>query len=347
MKKMHARILGVTLIEVLLVTAIISAVLYMSMGYMQQKIRQARYDREVAQIQQILNAGLAYYLANGKWPASMNCLQGKGACFAAVYLPPLMQNLFTYPPSPYFVSSTATQFMVIAPILSGANFYADAITMAGMLPSGYATAPSGPTNPCLTTSGSCVLYATVPPPGQDTNNATAVNFAAVYHNGACVPVPPCPPTGGTKMVASIVVAPAGVTGANTAPSGPAGSCNANDQSGCTIDAYPLSSFSAAATPKADISTGSGPYSCKTAFTGAPVAAPCYDDASGTLITGQPGSEYWRVCLSVVTEKGAVVQNDPSPSTNSAWGQLTGNVMAITRCIIPGEENGSGFTVWSQ
>lgn len=340
MKTMHKRMTGVTLIEVLLVTVIISAVLYMSAGYMQQKIRQGRYDRTAGQVQQILDASLAYYLANGKWPTSVACLAGK-TCPVA-YLPNI-QNTMNYPSMNYLIGSTPTKLTVVVFVYTGASSYADATTLAGMLPTGYTT-DMNPAQPCLPTSLSCVVYATEPPPGQNTNNATAVNFSAVYHNGACVPVPACPPTGGTTMVPSIVVAPVGVTGANTAPT-PNANCTSTDQSGCSVDAYPLNSFSASATPLATTDGSasgptSGPYSCQTAYTATPQGAPCYLDTS-TMIPVVAGQQYWRVCLSVVTEKGVVTP------TTSAQGQLTGNVMAITRCIIPGENSGSGFTVWSQ
>src|SRR5580704_3955793 len=62
---------GFTLIEMLLVLVIVSSLIYMLFGYVQQKTMQMRIDRTSLQMQQILNAGLSYYVGNGKWPVSV------------------------------------------------------------------------------------------------------------------------------------------------------------------------------------------------------------------------------------------------------------------------------------
>src|SRR3990167_4197367 len=59
---------GFTLLEMLLVLVIVAALLVIGMNYMQQKATAMRIDRTALQMQQILNAGLAYYVSNGKWP---------------------------------------------------------------------------------------------------------------------------------------------------------------------------------------------------------------------------------------------------------------------------------------
>ncbi|MBV8801362.1 MAG: type II secretion system protein, partial [Gammaproteobacteria bacterium] len=84
--KSQAHISGFTLLEMLLVMAIIAGIMLGIATYSQQRILQLREDRAVLQIQQILNAGLAYYLNNTQWPDSISTnLQGTAT--SAGYLP--------------------------------------------------------------------------------------------------------------------------------------------------------------------------------------------------------------------------------------------------------------------
>jgi len=76
--KRRAKVTGFTLIEMLLVLIIVSMIIYMGLGYLQQRTVQIRMDRTSLQMQQILNAGMAYYIANSTWPANLACLQGVG-----------------------------------------------------------------------------------------------------------------------------------------------------------------------------------------------------------------------------------------------------------------------------
>ena len=354
MKNTRKYMNGVTLIEILLVTVIISAFLMMISSYLQQKFLQMRFERTAANMKQVLSAASAYYIANAQWPpaaANLKCLQGKGLC-PVVYLPTTIRDPFKN--YNYSINSTATQFSVSIVIDPGKpKTYAYAQIIIGKLPSGYAIDQANPATPCSVSSDWCTVIAMVPvPPIKDTNNVKAVNFASVYHNGACVPVPGCVSDGTpNSMVASITVVPTSVTGAPIAPSSPnapTATCNPTTQAGCSIEAYPISSYSAVATPPAktnglNAGPNSGPYTCKTASTGAPVASACYKDydKNGNPIGPPMKGEYWRVCLSIVTSKGAV-----APDENT-WGQLTGTIMAITRCIKPGEDTGSKFNVWSQ
>lgn len=356
MKKMRASMSGVTLIEILLVTVIMGSFLYMVGSFIEQKFLQMKFDRTTANMKQVLSAATAYYVANGQWPPNagdLKCLQGIGASCPVAYLPLTIREPFKG--YNYFITSTAAQFSVLTFIDPGKpKTYGYVLTILGKLPMGYAIDQSDYATPCNIDSDWCTVIATVPvPPIQDTNSAKAVNYASVYHNGACVPVPGCPSDGTpNSMVASIAVIPTSVTGAQKkplAPGAPQPTCNPTTQVGCSIEAFPISSYSAVATPSAkpDGTTSganSGPYSCKTASTATPVPAPCYKDYD---INGNPvgapiaTGEYWRVCLNIVTTAGAV-----APDENT-WGQLTGTVMAITRCIKPGEKTGSKFSVWSQ
>src|SRR5688572_16769733 len=62
---------GFTLIEILLVLVIASALLLMLIGYTTQKADELRRDYAALQMQQILNAALAYYVTKGSWPMAI------------------------------------------------------------------------------------------------------------------------------------------------------------------------------------------------------------------------------------------------------------------------------------
>ena len=64
MKRAH----GFSLFEILLVMVIVGVFIAMGTNYVQQRTIQARIDKSVMDMQQILNAGMSYYVANGKWP---------------------------------------------------------------------------------------------------------------------------------------------------------------------------------------------------------------------------------------------------------------------------------------
>src|SRR3990167_8110665 len=67
---------GFTLLGMLLVLVIVSLLIIISMSYSQQKTEAVRIDKTVADIEQILNASLAFYIENGVWPKHLSCLQG-------------------------------------------------------------------------------------------------------------------------------------------------------------------------------------------------------------------------------------------------------------------------------
>jgi len=325
---------GFTLIEMLLVLIIISIIIYASLGYVQQKALQMRMDRTSVQMQQILNAGLAYYVFNGKWPVQLSDLQGPPP--APTYLPPTITSPWG---SSYQIAATSQLFYVFTPItvVSSKGAYAAASVIAGTLPLAYTSTDNGspPTTPpsssssCTASSTTCNVVASVNIPGQNLNNATAVNFAGLYHHGGCVPVPTCPVdnTSGTSMTPQVMVVPVSVSGVNTTNQ---------------TQAYPINSFTGYATTDAGNVLDNTPLSCKIAGGPAQVATACGIGGSGV-----PSStnQYWRVCLQVVTEQGDVSQTNTGTGT-SAWG---GNVtlMAITRCAINNEASGSDFSIYSR
>jgi prepilin-type N-terminal cleavage/methylation domain-containing protein len=301
---------GFTLIEILLVLVIVGILIFASANYVQQRALQMRMDRTSTQMQQILNAGLAYYVANGAWPANMAALQG-------TYLPPgALRNPWG---NTYDISSTTALFYVYTRVntvsAKGAN--AAATVIAGSLPMAYtsnsAGTPPAAGSACSAADTSCYIVASVNIPGQNLNNARAVNFAGLYKHGACVPVPKCPVDAtGNTMTPQVMIVPSSVSGVNDADTNPQ-------------NIYPISSFTAYAT---------GPSATPPACSGS-TATTC------TPTAGQAADQYWRACLQVITEKGVVTS---SPGAG-AWGQFV-TLMAVTRCSVTNESAGSQFTVFS-
>lgn len=316
---------GFTLIEMLLVMTIISAFIYASIGYIQQRTLALSIDKASAQMQQILNAGLAYYVSNQRWPTDITTLINGG------YLPATTPDPFLSPwsTSKYTLSSTSALLTVSLELpTSLANQSVVGRVLAGKLPlassSTATTVPPcpPPPTPCPAPYNTTTVTASVNIPGQNLNNATAVNFTGIYHNGACVPVPQCPTMpNGTAMVPSISVAPASVSGMNDG----------------STDVYPISSFTAYATGPTVYVNGSGsggPPACSSDNSN---NTACYLSAVGG--TTVPSGNYWRVCLQVVTEKGSVKW--------SAGTAQYATVTALTRCSVPNENAGSSMGVFQQ
>lgn len=325
------RMKGFTLTETLLVLTIISAVLYMGLTYFQQKALQMRIDRTTTQMQQILNAGLSYYVANGRWPVNAgvsvnitttpnNLLQQNGYLPTGVTIrSPWGTNYLIY------TDANGRLFSVYTSVTSGSSGLATAAarTVSGTLPLSYITtaAPPAAIANCAAASPTCFVVGGVNIPGQNLNNATAVNFTGVYRHGGCVPVPTCPvDAGGTTMTPQIQIAPVSVSGLNDPSTGAV---------------YPISSFTAYAR---------GPAANPPACTGATVTPQC--GQAGTLQGPAPASgQYWRACLQVVTQRGNVQTTNTSTSNTAT--DFGGNVslMGITRCAITNETAGSLFTIY--
>lgn len=322
---MQKKQFGFTLIEMLLVIVIVASVLYMGLTYMQQKTQSMRIDRASIQMQQILNAGMSYYVTNGSWPVSLACLQGNTSAGSSCTIPYLPSTMTSPWGTTYVLKNTASNLYVystlgsttLGSIVSAANI------IAGRIPLGYTTTDVSATPPAVNTctvqssgSASCSVVGSVNIPGQNLNNATAVNYAGLYHNGGCVPVPTCPTdASGNQMVPQIMVVPVSLKGVN--------------DSGNSSNVYAISSFTAYATNRSTTPDN------------------CYGGGSSACAAGTGGSidssrQYWRVCVSLTTQKGNVSWN--SGSDNSGQYQT---VMAITRCAINNEAIGSGFSVYTQ
>lgn len=313
---------GFTLVEMMLVMTIISALIYMSIGYVQQRTLALSIDRASAQMQQILNAGLSYYVNNGSWPTSINTLTTGSYLPSTGVVSPWGANA-------YAVSNNGALFTVTLTLPQISNQSAIANVLVGKLPLASTTGttstcpPSPPAPPGCVPTTTLTISASVNIPGQNLNNATAVNMTGIYHNGACVPVPSCPVgPNGVQMTPTIMVAPASVSGMSDPG---------------TTNVYPISSFTAYATPQAawDPAGVSGPAACSSSNN---TNQMCISQVTGPgAVTQLPKGNYWRVCLQVSTEKNSVT-----------WDNTTGQyatVIAITRCSINNENSGSSLSVW--
>lgn len=324
---MRHKIKGFTLVEMLLVMAIISTVIVGILGYTTQKADELRRDRTVMQMEQFLNAGLSYYVSFGSWPLSVANLQTNA------FLPTgTIRNgwgqTFTVGNNSQDVNNPASgSLFSVCTVITGSKVFASATTMAGRLPiasvvdGGSASDPCPRTaqTPCTAASTSCSIVSSVNIPGQNLNNARSINFAGLYHNGACVPAPSCPSISMTPTVMAIPVSVSGMNDAAT-PS----------------NVYPLSSFTAyiTGTSSSDSTPTNMPGGCTT-----DVPADCYESGTQKLPTGK----YWRVCMRIITQKGTVVYD-----TNT---KDAGIILVLTRCVPRDEYTipsvyGSSFTVFS-
>ena len=307
---------GFTLIELLLVMVIISIIVLAGTRYMVQKATSLRIDRTAIQMQYVLNAGLAYYVANGTWPGApggWNLTTGFGWAgpLNGTYLPTNMVDPWFGSGYWYGVNSGGGSppgtFLVLTYVGTSPQQQAIGNIIAAKIPFGQYN------------SGTGYLIAYVNPPGQNLNNATAVNFAGLYHQGGCVPVPLCPNTTASSGVTTspqVFVVPVSVSGVN-------------DPNSSNI--YPISSFTAFAT--AISAVGGTPPAC---YSGDSAAA-CTPINGNAPQSGQ----YWRACLQVVTQRGDVQVTN----TTSSWGQDV-TLAAFTRCAISNEPAGSTFSVYT-
>lgn len=336
MRKMKNRLMqGFTLIEMLLVMVIVSGIIVIAGNYMQQRTLSLRIDRTSGQMQQILNAGLAYYVANGSWPSSLSALQ-------PTYIP----NAFKSPwNSNYQITATGDLLYVSVSLpatMTGVTNIAKSIS--GTLPLSFiaTSIPGGTTAPtavdnCIATG--CHVVAGVNIPSQNLNNASSISYAGFYHSGACVPAGTCP----SNYEVQLMAIPVQVNGFYDAPDASSSPCNPTDTSGCQMNYKPLDGFVAytSNSTATDLSGGSGPPACGESGTPQDCYSEVNSSGSGTEITS---GSYFRVCLGVTTSSGEITPTG-SAATANAWGQLTGTILVLRRCVPTGEDPGSDLTVW--
>jgi general secretion pathway protein G len=347
MKNTKLKQIGFTLLEMLLVLVIMSSILGLLINISTHKVDQLKRDKAALQMQQIMNAALTFYISNGRWPVNNGtCPSGNNqgetlnntqALQTGGYLPAASTN------NPwggaYFLNCNTTNGVNFFTVTTNAVTVANATTLAGSLPIATRVA-AGDTN----FPGGTFVTSQVTVPGQNLNNARSVNFAGVYHSGACVPTPTCPP----GMIPDIVASPMSIAGVTDAPTG----CNNANPPVCSNPvAYPISAFQISVQGPAEATDIDGPPMCD----GSGNLAPCYSDiATGSnawvkLTTGT----YWRVCLRVYTSNGEVIvdstgSNAPGVSSNASsiyWASIMGSVAVQTRCVPNGEAGGSRINVW--
>src|SRR5579883_142971 len=350
--KMRQNKTGFTLVEMMLVLVIVSILIVMGINYTQQQVLTSKIDKTVADMQQILNGALAYYVANGTWPCATATASSPNSCpinYPTTFMPtgtlttnPWGTALTSPVASGYIISDSVSTFYVMVQLPTNmSNLSAVAQIIAGKLPVSYLASDFGPMPPTqisgCTTGKPCYVVSSVNIPAQNLNNAGNVTYAGLYHSGACVPQPSCPvDQQGNTMTPQIMVVPDSVSGVYDAPTG--SNCSSTNLSGCTANVYPISSFTAYATQPSTTTGAVGPVSCD----GKQPVESCSSDSTGNVINDPVFTNlYWRVCLGVVTEKGTITP------ANNQQGQLQGTIMAITRCAPKNEKTGSGFTVWSQ
>jgi type II secretory pathway pseudopilin PulG len=321
------KIIGFTLLEMLLVLVIMSSIILMFLNFTTQKATETQRDLTVMQVDQVLNAGMSYYIGNGAWP--ITCGTSGDTALSSTsplstlqphYIPSALNN------NPYGHGYVLTCSLPNA----GGVFYVftqvdtaiNALIIAGRLPLSYITTLSDATSATPPTQASgcstvppaatcTVVVSSVNVPGQNINNARSTNFAGVYHNGGCVPVPNCP----SNMTPEIFVSVAQIMGTNDATS-----------TGSSPNVYPITNFTAYATG----GTGSGTTPLDCSGSGNPAC-------SGTV----SNTDYWRACVSVGTEDGAVT----SGSGTTSWGQWQ-TLVAFTRCAPTNEPAGSPTSAWT-
>jgi prepilin-type N-terminal cleavage/methylation domain-containing protein len=308
---------GVTLLEMMLVMVIAAAMVSMLIGYVQQKTAEMRRDRVALQMEQILNAGLAYYVNKTTWPVTTapNCPAGTETIN-------ILQTQ-GYLPTGTIVNPWGKTFNITCNAATGTFSVSTDVTktyeaniLAGRVP--------------MASIAGTVVTAMVSIPGQNLNNARAVNFAGMYKSGGCVPAPKCP----MNMKPAIFVIPTSVTGYNDPMTIDPWTGTPN-----AANMYPITSFTAFA-------RGDG--------NGDPTAGAPQDCATKTspnwisCDVAEAGTQYWRVCLAIITEKG-VVYPSASESLPTLHGANMGSILAITRCVPnAGVEtpHGSSFNVFT-
>ncbi len=357
---------GFSLLEMLLVIAIVSSLVVLMLNYTTQKAEEMRRVKTALQVQQILNTSLSFYVNTSYWPIKNATITAPG-CGTTTWTDLTASQLpNNYIPSTLTINSYTQPFMIncsstgVFYVTTTANSTVNAQIIAGKLPIGFVTDATGAAKNPPTQSAACqsatpgsgckVVVSSVVIPGQNLNNARSVNFAGVYYSGSCVPAPTCPP----GMKASIIVAPSSVTGINEQPTcGPIGGNSPYDPVDCTANIYPVSSFTAfargasvasslSATPIDPVDPNSpGPYDCSVQDTPKQLACwASYANGVGTPFPNNSGVKYWRVCLTITTEKGLIAPVNLTPYTQH--GKMMGTVIVFTRCIPnSGTENPGG------
>ena len=203
---MHtARDKAFTLIELLLVIAIISILAAVGVSIYRQSFATNRVDAVSIEMQHVLEAAMAFYVDNNAWPTAVAqppCDPDTGSTFVANYLPNANStspfgNNFCWSQA----GGTTNRLFWVAVVVPGIDSVALAMRIAGHLPNAVATSdPTQPNPPPTCSSGSpCYVRAEITVPGTSTNTLSGLTIVAT---GDCKTGQNIPNTGGGSCVNS-------------------------------------------------------------------------------------------------------------------------------------------------
>lgn len=149
-----------TLIELLLVIAIIGILVSTGLSLLQTRAKQTKVEKTALQIQQLLQAGMAYYVDNGCWPAPKDespsgCKTQSPPDFITNYVP---VGITKNPWGNSYVWHSSGSLFYIQTVVSDAQ---TAKNLAALLPSAKVTSSgivSQTTIPAQAVNNSIVLY---------------------------------------------------------------------------------------------------------------------------------------------------------------------------------------------
>lgn len=306
---------GFTLLEMLLVILVMTAIAFFAIRMQEQKMKEIRVNHAAAQINQIFAAATSYYIDNGDWPyknkstpqdqdeADNITLLTDDHYLPKSWLADGADTLMSPFGSPYVlgpqgskgaVDSKQAMYSVSLDNLTQMQ----ATALKAKLPMSYIKqADDGKDKYKLT--------AFVSIPSYDYNHAADLSDVGVYHPGDCIPKPTYACPRGMKAATFVTVEQAYGFGQGT-----------NQQSGTV---YPITGISAYAQ--------SGDLLCPDMPTGGSYVG---NDQQSHQINPPCGDDEDRVCIRLTTTNGAV---DFSKFTKS-YAQTIGvtYLLAMTKCV---------------
>ena len=179
---------GFSLLEVMLVLVILVALGTLAISTLRSKMINVRLDRTAAQMQQISQAAVSYFVDNHNWPANIGVLAHDN------YLPQGMLDA-----DDMFISSWGTSYesegvntQFVVKIDVGNASYAG--VLRGLLPMAYLDEST--------------VSSSVSIPSYNYNHAQSVSNMGIYDLGACIPEPACP----VGMEAEVTTSVSGISG---------------------------------------------------------------------------------------------------------------------------------------
>lgn len=314
---------GFTLLEMLLVILIMTAIAFFAIRMQQQKFKELSVNRTATQINQIFAAATSYYIDNGDWPQSTSgqnpdsaqniSILTKNGYLPAEWLPAGSDVMLSPFGVPYVIGplqknsqnqddddDSDTKQAMFSVSLEGIS-QTQANTLKAKLPMSYII---------KTNDKDYTLTAFISIPSYDYNHAKTVSDVGVYHPGDCVPKPTYACPRGMKAATFVTVEQAYGFGSGT------------DSSNNVV--YPITGISAYAIPNKDSGGAS------TVCPDMPVNA-SYD--GGVVNSTSPaqcpvGSD--RVCIKIQTTDGTLNFNDLGDNYANTVGKTY--LLAMSKCV---------------